>query len=152
MKYLALAALLIATPALAETQTADPFPVISPDGSLYQAFGGHEGLVRITDDLMVNVLADPRTHDFFVAAKRDQIKTGLIQIFCHVMGGGCDYTGKNMTEAHSQLGIREEDFTALVESLQKAMDKNHVPFRAQNRLLAAMAPHHREIVTGAGKG
>lgn len=152
MKYLALAALLIATPALAETQIADPFPVISPDGSLYQAFGGHEGLVRITDDLMVNVLADPRTHDFFVAAKRDQIKTGLIQIFCHVMGGGCTYTGKNMTEAHSQLGIREEDFTALVESLQKAMDKNHVPFRAQNRLLAAMAPHHREIVTGAGKG
>ena len=152
MKYLALAALLIATPALAEPRNADPFPVISPDGSLYQAFGGHEGLVRITDDLMVNVLADPRTHDFFVAAKRDQIKTGLIQIFCHVMGGGCEYTGKDMTEAHSQLGIREEDFTALVESLQKAMDKNHVPFRAQNRLLAAMAPHHREIVTGPGKG
>jgi hemoglobin len=152
MKYFVLVALLFATPAFAETPPADPFPVISADGSLYQAFGGHDGLVHITDDLMVNVLADPRTHDFFVAAKRDQIKSGLIQIFCHVMGGGCDYTGKNMTEAHSQLGIREEDFTALVENLQKAMDKNHVPFWAQNRLLAAMAPHHREIVTGAGKG
>ena len=151
MKYLAFAVLLLATPVFAETP-ADPFPVISLDGNLYQAFGGHDGLVRITDDLMVNVLADPRTHDFFVAAKRDQIKSGLVQIFCHVMGGGCDYTGKNMTEAHSQLGIREEDFLALVESLQKAMDKNHVPFWAQNRLLAAMAPHHREIVTGAGKG
>lgn len=152
MKYLVLAALLFATPAFADTQPADLFPVISTDGSLYQAFGGHDGLVRITDDLMVNVLADPRIRDFFVAARRDQIKSGLIQIFCHVMGGGCTYTGKNMTEVHSQLGIREEDFLALVENLQKAMDKNHVPFWAQNKLLAAMAPHHREIVTGAGKG
>jgi hemoglobin len=152
MKYLVLAALLFTTPAFADTQPADPFPVISTDGSLYQAFGGHEGLVHITDDLMVNVLADPRIRDFFVAAKRDQIKSGLVQIFCHVMGGGCAYTGKDMTEVHSQLGIREEDFLALVENLQKAMDKNHVPFWAQNRLLAVMAPHHREIVTGAGKG
>jgi hemoglobin len=31
--------------------------------------------------------------------------------------------------------------------LQLAMDKQGVPFRAQNKLLAKLAPMHREIIT-----
>ena len=40
----------------------------------------------------------------------------------------------------------EEAFFALVESLQKAMDKQNVPFSAQSKLLAILAPMHRDIV------
>ena len=38
-------------------------------------------------------------------------------------------------------------FNALVEDLQIAMDKRGIPFRAQNRLLAKLAPMYREIET-----
>jgi hemoglobin len=34
-----------------------------------------------------------------------------------------------------------------VENLQWAMDKEGVAFRAQNRLLAILAPMHRTVVT-----
>ena len=39
------------------------------------------------------------------------------------------------------------DFNALVEVLQQSMEARGIPFGAQNRLLARLAPMHREIVT-----
>lgn len=150
MKTLALTAVLLclATPVLAQGAPSAPVaPVISPDGKLYAEFGGHDGLVRLMDDLMVNVLADPRTHDFFVATDQAHIKAELVSQFCAILGGGCTYTGKDMKEVHAKLGVQQEDFMALVENLQRAMTKNHIPFSAQNKLLAALAPQHRDIVT-----
>ena len=62
-------------------------------------------------------------------------------------GGPCKYTGKDMHKVHKPLHINTLQFNALVEDLQTAMDRNHVPFRTQNRLLALLAPMKRDIVT-----
>ncbi|MDI7775605.1 group 1 truncated hemoglobin [Asticcacaulis sp. EMRT-3] len=136
-----------AAPAASMTPSAATAPVVSPDGSLYKTFGGHDGLVSLMNDTMDNLVADPRTHDFFVAADQAHIKAELVDQFCHIMGGGCEYTGRDMKTVHAQLGITHADFNALVEDLQKAMDKHKIPFAAQNKLLAALAPQHRDIVT-----
>lgn len=137
--------LLLALPVHAETHPPDA-PVIAQDDRLYKAFGGNDGLVRITDDLFVTVMADQRINGFFEAKKVPHIKAMLVEQFCQILNGGCTYTGKDMTVAHAQLGIQEGDFNALVEDLQKAMDMNNVPFSAQNKLLAALAPQHRVMV------
>ncbi len=71
----------------------------------------------------------------------------LVEQFCQITGGGCTYSGEDMAKAHKDLGIQTRDFNALVEDLQKAMTKNNVPFSAQNKLLAALAPQHRDVVT-----
>ncbi len=134
-------------PAPAGPPTAKTAPVISPDGKMYAEFGGHAGLVSLMDDFMTLLVADPRTHDFFVAAKQDHIKAELVDQFCVIMGGGCTYSGKDMKVVHSQLGIRESDFNALVEDLQITMDRHQIAFTTQNRLLAALAPQHRDVVT-----
>ena len=139
------AALLVSAPVRADTPVPDA-PVIAADGHLYKAFGGHDGLVRITDDLFVIVMADSRINGFFETGKIPHIKAMLVEQFCQVLNGGCTYSGEDMASSHAKLGIHEGDFNALVEDLQKAMDKNHVPFSAQNRLLAALAPQHRAIV------
>ncbi|MFT4076485.1 MAG: group 1 truncated hemoglobin [Asticcacaulis sp.] len=148
-------ALLASTPALAqEVSPASPgaisaptAPVISPDGRLYAEFGGNEGLVKLMDDFMVILLADPRTKDFFVAVDQTHVKVELVSQFCQILGGGCTYTGKDMKEVHAKLGVHKEDFLALVEDLQLAMNKNRIPFAAQNKLLAALAPQHRDVIS-----
>jgi hemoglobin len=145
MKLVVLALLLTAAPAGAHP-AAPTAPVISTDGRLFAEFGGRDGLVRIVDDLFVNVDADPRINTFFEPAKREQTKAHLVEQFCVVLGGGCTYTGKDMKAAHKDLGVQKADVFALIENLQKAMDKNGVPFSAQNKLLAALAPQHRDIV------
>lgn len=52
-----------------------------------------------------------------------------------------------MASSHKDHGITTREFNALVEALQEAMDEEGVPFRAQNKLLAKLAPMKRDIVT-----
>ena len=146
----AAALMILSTPAFSQNayaDTADVAPVISDDGALFAQFGGHDGLVKLTDDFMVILLDDPRTRDFFVAVKQDHVKAMLVEQFCHILNGGCIYSGKSMKESHAKLGIDHASFYALVEDLQKAMTRNKIPFAAQNKLLAALAPQHRDIIT-----
>ena len=149
------ASLLVGTftaPAMARDPSPTPpnAPVISPDGSLYREFGGHDGLVRIMDDLFVNINADSRIAPFFEPKKIPHIKAMLVEQVCEITGGGCTYSGRDMAKVHGQLGIKQADFFALVEDLQKAMTSNHVPMAAQDRLLAALAPQSRVIIYRPG--
>lgn len=125
----------------------NPAPADPALVSVYQEFGGKEGLVALMNDLMVNLVDDPRTRPFFADADQKHIKAELVDQFCVILGGPCQYTGKSMKESHSKLAIDEAAFNALVEDLQRAMDKRKVPFRAQNKLLAKLAPMHREVIT-----
>ncbi len=146
MKILIAAALLFAAPAFADAPKPPDAPVVSPDGALFRAFGGHDGLVRVVDDLYANIDADDRIKGFFEPAKETHTKAMLVEQFCQITGGGCTYSGKDMEKVHREMGITRADFDALVEDLQKSMTKNHVPFAAQNQLLAALAPQNRTIV------
>jgi len=115
------------------------------DDSLYRTFGEKPGLVKITDDLYANLLADPRTAPYFENAPIRRIKEKLVEQFCVLLGGPCIYTGRTMKRSHEGQNIDRAAFDALVENLQKAMDKNGVPFHSQNRLLAKLAPMYRDI-------
>ena len=116
------------------------------DDSVFKAFHGKEGLVRITSDLVDRNLADPRIKDVFATADVVRLKRTLAEQFCYILDGGCDYTGKDMSASHKDQGITPRDFNALVENLQRAMDKEGVPFAAQNKLLAKLAPMSRQAI------
>ena len=142
-------ALALTAPALAQ-KAMGPAPVaphITMGTKLFEDFGGKAGLVAIMDDFMINLLADPRTRTFFENSDQAKVKTLLVDQFCEILNGGCTYAGRSMVEAHQGMGVKESDFLALVEALQKAMDKHKVPFASQNKLLAALAPQHRDIIT-----
>jgi hemoglobin len=109
-------------------------------------FKGKDGLTAIMEDFDALLMADPRTRVFFENVDRKRVKQQLVMQFCALLGGDCIYRGANMKGIHRGLGITMEDFNALVEALQDAMDKHSVPFRAQNRLLALLAPMSRDIV------
>lgn len=129
---------------------AMPFTARAADGPLtpvFEQFGGKPGLARLMDDFMDNLLADPRTRAFFADRDEDRIKLLLAEQFCALLDGPCTYNGRDMRKTHAELVIREEHFNALVEDLQVAMDKNGIPFPAQNKLLARLAPMYRVIIT-----
>ena len=66
---------------------------------------------------------------------------------CHITGGGCDYRGQDMAKAHRGLHLRTAQFNAMAEDLQTAMDRLGVASSTQNRLVALLAPMHRDIVS-----
>jgi hemoglobin len=116
------------------------------DKTVLEAFHGKDGVDRIVETFVERNFADPRIKDFFAASDKVRVKRTLKEQFCYVLGGGCDYTGRNMKDAHKDQGTTNKDMNALIENLQFAMDKEGVPFAAQNKLLAKLAPQQRDIV------
>jgi hemoglobin len=115
--------------------------------NLIAAFNGREGVMRIAAATIDRSAADPRIADIFKSHDLVRVKRTLGEQFCYLLGGGCAYTGRDMVATHKDLGLQVADFNALVEHLQEAMDAEGVPFGAQNRLLAKLAPMMRMMVT-----
>ena len=132
-----------ATPVRADENPAPADPALLP---VFKQFGEKPGLIALMEDFMVLLVDDPRTRPFFADADQLHVKQELVDQFCVILGGPCKYEGKGMKEAHEKLVINEAQFNALVENLQKAMDKHDIPFRAQNKLLEKLAPMQREVI------
>ena len=138
--------------ALAQAQPAAPAAssaaaTASADDRLFRDLGGQAGIDAIVGEFVPRLVADARMGEFFKKVDQAHLKQMLSQQFCLVAGGGCAYTGRPIAEVHHDMDISRGDFNALVEVLQSAMDAKHVPFATQNRLLARLAPMHRDIVT-----
>ncbi len=157
LSYCAAALIVTAQPALAapeEPAVSDPsikpsaptLPVITDGTTLFEQFGGRDGLTKIMDDVMPRWLQNSRTRPFFANSDQERIKLQLVEQFCVIMNGPCKYSGRTMAEAHRGMNVDEAAFYALVEELQRSLNAMKVPFAAQNRLIAALAPMHRDII------
>jgi hemoglobin len=130
-----------------DMSAANPAPADPSLLPVYKLFGEEPGLVALMDDFMALLLTDKRTKPFFENADQKSVKKHLVEQFCVILGGPCTYTGRDMKTVHAGLGITRSNFNALVEDLQITMTKHHIPYHAQNKLLAKLAPMHREIET-----
>lgn len=117
------------------------------DENLYEVFGGEAGVGRIVDDMVDRSITDPRISEIFAASDLVRLRRTLKEQFCYILAGPCDYTGRDMASSHKDHGITNREFNALVEHLQLAMNAEGVPFRAQNKLLAKLAPMQKDVVT-----
>ena len=114
--------------------------------TLYDDLGGQPGLDRITRNAITLYLTDPRIKDDFDNINPDRIRSRLRDQLCQLAGGPCIYKGRSMAKAHAGLPITQAKFNAVAEDLQAAMEQAGVPYWTQNRLMALVAPMHRDIV------
>jgi hemoglobin len=114
--------------------------------TLYLQLGGDPGLVKLMDDFMARLLADPRMYPFFKDVDQPDLKHKLVLQFCEVSGGPCKAANSDMKKTHAGFDITKANFNALVEVLQQSMDAQGIAFSVQNHLLAQLAPMHREII------
>jgi hemoglobin len=127
---------------------ASPAPPTAPSSGtpLFDALGGKPGIALLMDDFVPRLSADPRIGSFFKRTDLADLKKQLADQFCVVAGGPCAYQGATMKKSHADLNITKADFNRLVELLQLSMDARGIGFADQNRLLARLAPMHRDIV------
>lgn len=119
--------------------------------SLYDRLGGKTAIVAVVDDFVGNVAADKRINSFFAATAADKdrmakFKGNLVDQICEASGGPCKYMGKDMKTAHAGMGITSADFDALVQDLQKTLNKFKVAKPDQDALLGVLGPMKAMIV------
>ena len=133
---------------IAQAQTDKP-PIKTPGAELYTALGGKESIARLMNDFVEILVVDPRITQLFKDTKLKNLKEQLTDQICELSGGPCKYEGDAMKAVHEDLGITAAHFNALVEDLQTAMDQHGIGFGTQSRLLALLAPMHRDIIKPA---
>jgi hemoglobin len=116
--------------------------------ALFRELGKRAGIKAIVDRAMVKFLSDVRIKAKFDDENIPRLKGMLTDYFCMITGGPDQYKGyRDMKVVHEGLHLRDRDFNALVEDLQSAMNKEHIPFRTQNKFLAILAPMQHDVVS-----
>jgi hemoglobin len=121
----------------------------APAPSVYGQLGGREGIARIVDDFVANVVADDRINARFKSLQPPQVarlKSNLADQICDATGGPCAYVGRDMKTVHRGMKITEAEWNATVEALVKALDKRNVPVGAKSALLGKLSPMKLDIV------
>lgn len=114
---------------------------------LYRSLGERPGIQRLMDDFVQRLKADGRIGPLFKDTNLQHLSEQLTEQVCELTGGPCKREGPTMKQAHQDMDIGHAEFNALVETLQDSMEAQGVAFSTQNRLLALLAPLHREIIT-----
>lgn len=117
-----------------------------PPDSLYQQLGGLPGITTVADNFLYHLGRDERVVGFFAESDIDRFHQKVIEHICELSGGPCEYTGDSMLETHRGMGVADTHFNAVVEDLILAMQDAGLSTTTQNRLLAVLAPLHRDIV------
>lgn len=110
---------------------------------------GRAAISLVVDDFVANVVADDRINARFKAlppAAVAKLKSNLSDQICEAAGGPCSYLGRDMKATHKGMFITEAEWTATVEDLVKALDKNKVPAKEKGELLGALGPMKKDIV------
>ncbi len=119
--------------------------------ALYQRLGMNAGISTVIDDFIGKVAADTRINSFFAAAAADpdrlnRLRNNLINQVGMASGGPEIYSGLDMKTAHKGMGIKDEDFNALVEDLTASLVKYNVQSKAKLDLLGALGGMRKDIV------
>lgn len=92
----------------------------------------------------------PRINKKFARSDADRVVAMLIQQVCAATGGPCTYTGRSMKEAHTNMGVTEGEFDALVEDLVTTLDQFTVPAQEKQELLTALGTMKSDVVETPG--
>lgn len=113
---------------------------------LYERLGGKPAITAVVDDFVARVAADSRINGKFANANIPRLKMMLVDQLCQATGGPCTYSGRDMKTTHAGMGIKGEEFDALVGDLVATLNKFKVPEREKNELLGALGPMKKDIV------
>ncbi len=137
-------ALLVALLQLAACATMGDAPP-----TLYKRLGGREGIAIVVGDFVTNMAADSRVNARFKDMKPadvEKLKSNLADQICDATGGPCSYLGRDMKTTHKGMNITEAEWSATVENLSKALDKQKVAPKDKSELLGLLGPMKADIV------
>lgn len=123
-----------------------PFFAIAKQSTLYDALGGRQSVEIAIDRMVVRLHNDKHLSELFNETNDKELKRNLVDFICQLSGGGCEYEGAEMLDAHSEMFITKGEFDRFVTLFIYSMDDAKIPFTAQNKLLKLLAEMRGEVI------
>ena len=116
------------------------------DDSLYERLGGVDAITAVVRAVVERQMKDDRISQKFARTNEDRLIKEFVDMICQATGGPCTYTGRNMTEAHHDMGVTGGEWDAFVEDVVAVLNDFKVGKAEQDELLSLLAPLRGEIV------
>jgi hemoglobin len=104
-------------------------------GTVYQRMGGAPAVERFVDAVIARSIADPKVAPLFKDTDVPYFRARLIEQVCEATGGGCEYTGLPMDEAHSGMAITDAEFDHFAGMAREALRDAAVPDDAAGEVM-----------------
>jgi hemoglobin len=115
--------------------------------SFYERIGGGPALQLAVSDFYELVLGDEELKGFFAETDLVQLKKHQAALLTSVLGGPSAYEGRDMVDAHTGLGITEQQFLLVRDYLLSVLWKLHVPVDIIEAVHSTVASLKGSIVT-----
>ncbi len=96
---------------------------IDADATLYQRMGGVDVLRTIVDEWLLGASSDQRIRQYFANTDIIRLKLRLVERICVQVEGPCLYRGREMYQAHADLGIEDSHLRAFLQALDPAIQR-----------------------------
>ena len=116
------------------------------DSTLYDDIGGKKNLDKVFGLAINKIYNDPLLSVKFTGVPKKHLREKLTEQTCQLIGGPCVYSGKDMSEAHSEAVVTEAEFYRLVEYVQQAMRQIGLSYQQENLIINKLAPLKAQIV------
>jgi hemoglobin len=114
--------------------------------TLFDKFGGIEGLAPVVDEFYKRVLGDESVSSFFDSADMEQLRKHQTRFFSFAFGGTNQYTGKSMENAHKGLNLQPTHFQTIVKHLYGTLHHFGVGQQDIAKVLGIIAPLRENIL------
>jgi hemoglobin len=114
--------------------------------SLYERLGGIAAITAVARAFEDRAAGDDRINQKFARTNLDRLTKEFVDQLCQDTGGPCTYTGRNMTQTHTNMGVTSGEFDAFMEDLVATLDDFNVGKGEQDELLNLLRPLKGEIV------
>jgi hemoglobin len=114
--------------------------------TLYQRLGGRDAITAVAKAFEERAGGDARINQKFGKTNLRRLTKEFVDQLCQDTGGPCTYTGRDMTEAHTNMGVTGAEFDAFMEDLAATLNDFNVGKAEQDELLSKLTPMRGEIV------
>ena len=94
--------------------------------ALYDRLGGQEGVEAVVETFYDRMLGDDRVNGFFEGMAMADLRAHQTAFLAAVTGGPNEYDGREMRAAHAGLDLDDDDFDAVADHLDAALDEHGV--------------------------
>ena len=116
------------------------------DRSLYERLGGIEAITAVARAFEDRAAKDDRINQKFARTNLDRLMKEFVDQLCQDTGGPCTYTGLNMRQAHTNMGVTGGEWDAFIEDFVATLNDFNVGKAEQDELLNNLRPMRAEIV------
>ena len=111
--------------------------------TIFDKLGGTEGISGAVDQIVAKHLENEKIKHYFTPLTEnpeyfEQFKKHVKDFLAAGTGGGADYTGRDMMDAHKGLNISEAEFLEGIDDILYVLDDNKVDRVTRNELLATL--------------